>query len=76
LWKSIKKENAWVCINNLLYVEIKGDGDGKNFLYYASKYCKLNVINDEDIENFKFMEDLSKYTKLNPMKIYFLKQWN
>lgn len=50
----------------LICVEVKGDGDGTKLMYYASEYCKLSKINNEDIENYNFMNTLSRYTKLSP----------
>ena len=65
-YKEVLKKDITDKNQPLVCVEVKGDGDGKKFLYYASEYCKLSLINDEDIEDFNFMNNLSKYTKLNP----------
>ena len=50
----------------MISVKVKGPEGEDYFIYYVPEFCTLNGINENDIENYKFMNNLSKYTKLKP----------
>ena len=47
----------------MISVKVKGPEGEDQFIYYVPEFCTLNGINENDIENYKFMNNLSKYTK-------------
>jgi hypothetical protein len=52
----------------MILVKFKGPEGEPQFNYYVPEFCKLCGINEYDIQDYKFMNELSEYTKLNPDK--------
>ncbi len=50
----------------MIEVKCKGPQNTTKFNLYVPELCTLNGINQNDIENFNFMKELSDKTKLNP----------
>ena len=52
----------------MILVKRKGPENETKFSYYVPEFCTLNGINQYDIEDFNFMNELAEYTKLEPDK--------
>ena len=50
----------------MISVKCKGPENETKFTYYVPEFCTLNGINQNDIEDFNFMNELSEKTKLEP----------
>ena len=50
----------------MILVKCKGPEKEIKFNYYVPEFCNLNGINQNDIEDFNFMKELSEKTKLEP----------
>ena len=50
----------------MILVKCKGPENEKKYIHYVPEYCTLNGINQNDIEDFNFMNALSEKTKLEP----------
>ena len=50
----------------MILVKVKGPEGEQQFNYYVPEFCKLCGVNELDIQDFKFMNELAEYTKLDP----------
>jgi hypothetical protein len=50
----------------MIMVKVRGPDKEDKFIYYVPEFCKLCGINQDDIQNYQFMNNLASYTKLNP----------
>ena len=52
----------------LIAVDVKDPQYKEKTKYYVSELCYLLGINDEDTQNFEFMQQIIEKTRLNPLK--------
>ena len=50
----------------LILVRKKGSNDEQINLYFVPEFCNLTNIEEEEISNSNFLQNISVYTKLNP----------
>ena len=59
--KVIEKEDQ-----PLILVRKKGNNGEQNNLYFVPEFCNLINIDEEEVANSNFLQNISKYTKLEP----------
>jgi len=67
-FKDVLKKEIKYPHQPMILVKRKGPENETKFSYYVPEFCTLNGINQYDIEDFNFMNELSEYTKLEPDK--------
>lgn len=50
----------------MILVRKKGNNGEQNNLYFVPKFCNLININEVDVINSDFLQNISKYPKLSP----------
>ena len=50
----------------MIMVKVRGPDKEDKFIYYVPEFCKLCGIEQDDIQDYKFMNNLASYTKLDP----------
>jgi len=67
-FKDVLKKEIKYPHQPMILVKRKGPENETKFSYYVPEFCTLNGINQYDIEDFNFMNELAEYTKLEPDK--------